>query len=72
MSYIKKSNVILVKLSYIDLVLKFHDNRLKNGKALAFSDVKKWYFDKIQDGRRIDSKKGAKNFFLGQILLLKY
>ena len=40
-AYIKKVNVILVKLSYIDLVLKFHDNRLKNGKALAFSDVKK-------------------------------
>ena len=37
----KKQNVIVVKLSYIDLVLKFHDNRLKNGKALAFSDVKK-------------------------------
>ena len=35
-AYIKKANVILVKLSYIDLVLKFHDHRLINEKALAF------------------------------------
>ena len=72
MSYIKKANVIVVKLSYIDLVLKCHDNRFKNGKALAFSDVKKWYFDQIQDGRRIDTKKGAKKLIFGQFLLLKY
>ena len=34
-----------------------------NDKALAFLDVKKRYFTKIQDGRRISNKEGSKNIF---------
>ena len=58
---LKKSNVILVKLSYIDLVLKFHDNRLKNGNALALSDVKNDILTKSKMAVASVVKRGPKN-----------
>ena len=56
---LKKSNVILVELSYIDLVLKFQGNRLKNEKALAFWNLAIFRV-KIQDGHHFHGNKGAK------------
>ena len=60
--YIKKANIILVKLSYIDLVLKFQGNRLKNEKALAFWNLAIFRV-KIQDGRHFHGNKGANKKF---------
>ena len=43
-----------------------------NDKALAFLDVKKTIFYKIQDGRRISNKEGSKKNVLVKICFLKY
>ena len=53
----KNANIIPVELSYIDLVLRFHDNWLINEKvkSLAIFGVK------TQDGRHFHGNTGVRN-----------